>query len=111
MPKITFEGRTFECEPGVSLRDALRREGLSPHDGRARWLNCTGIGSCGTCAVEVHGEVGPKTAMERWRLDFPPHDASSGLRLACQVRVEHDLVVIKHGGFWGHQRSSDDRRK
>jgi ferredoxin len=64
-------------------------------------MNCTGIGSCGTCAVEIHGEVGPLTAMERWRLAFPPHHPSRGLRLACQVKVTSDLVVIKHSGFWG----------
>jgi ferredoxin len=41
--------------------------------------------------------------MERWRLSFPPHRRDSDLRLACQLRVERDLVVHKHGGFWGHR--------
>lgn len=108
MPKITFGGRTFECAPGTSLRDALRREGLTPHGGGSERLNCMGLGSCGTCAVALVGEVGPLSAMERWRLAFPPHDRSNGLRLACQVKVERDLVVIKHPGFWGHRVPSTD---
>lgn len=101
MPTIRFGAHTLTCEAGVTLRDALRDAGLSPHNGRARLINCTGFGSCGTCAVEIRGEVGPLTAMERWRLGFPPLHHERGLRLACQVKVAHDLVVIKHPGFWG----------
>lgn len=101
MPKIRFGDRTITCAEGTTLREALQVEGITPHNGRSRWLNCTGIGSCGTCAVEIHGEVGPLTAMERWRLAFPPHDRSRGLRLACQVTVTSDLAVTKHPGFWG----------
>ena len=108
MPKITFGGRTFECAPGTTLRDALRREGLTPHGGGSERLNCMGLGSWGTCAVELVGEVGPLTAMERWRLAFPPHDRSRGLRLACQVKVERDLVVLKHPGFWGERSPPKD---
>jgi ferredoxin len=103
VPKITFGDRTITCADETTLREALRREGLTPHGGRSQWLNCTGIGSCGTCAVEIRGEVGPLTAMERWRLSFPPHDPARGLRLACQVKVTSDLVVIKHPGFWGQR--------
>jgi ferredoxin len=40
-------------------------------------------------------------AIERRRLSFPPHDADAGLRLACQTRVEGDIEVVKHPGFWG----------
>lgn len=101
MPTIQIDGREISCAPGTKLRDALHAAGLSPHNGKARWFNCKGLGSCGTCAVSITGDVGPQTAMERWRLSFPPHHAGSGLRLACQVRVFHDLVVTKHGGFWG----------
>jgi len=101
MPKVRFEGREIDVPTGTRLRKALRDAGLSPHNGQARWLNCKGLGSCGTCAVQIQGEVGPLTAMERWRLDFPPHRRGDGLRLACQVEVNSDLVVRKHPGFWG----------
>ncbi len=103
MPTVTFRGQTIECEAGEKLRDVLLRAGLSPHNGQARWFNCKGFGTCGTCAVEIlRGQVGPKNRREEWRLDFPPHDRDAGLRLACQVSVTEDLVIEKHDGFWGH---------
>ncbi|HJL04478.1 MAG TPA: 2Fe-2S iron-sulfur cluster-binding protein [Polyangiaceae bacterium LLY-WYZ-15_(1-7)] len=112
MPRIVFERageppRELEVEEGETLRDALRARGLSPHNGRARWVNCRGLGSCGTCAVEVEGDFAPEegTAMERWRLRFPPHRPERGLRLACQLKVcGAGGRVRKHPGFWGQYR-------
>ena len=101
MPYVEFKNQTIECESGERLRDVLLRAGLTPHNGNAQWFNCKGFGTCGTCAVRIEGEVGPKNAREQWRLDFPPHNEEDGLRLACQVRVESDLVVTKYEGFWG----------
>ncbi len=101
MPTISFKGQTITCQQGDTLRKVLKDAGLSPHNGQAKWFNCKGFGSCGTCAVKIEGEVNEKTAMEKWRLNFPPHDKKSGLRLACQCRVEGDLRVTKHKGFWG----------
>ena len=111
MPTVQFNGETIECESGERLRDVLLRAGQTPHNDKARWVNCRGFGTCGTCAVEVvDGEVGEKTAREEWRLDFPPHEADAGLRLACQIRVEEDLVVRKYPGFWGEQTDKEPRR-
>ena len=111
MPVVIFEGRVLEVNEGVRLREALFEQGLTPHNGQTRWFNCKGFGSCGTCAVHLEGDVHEKTRMERWRLDFPPHQAVDGLRLACQVRVESDLVVTKYEGFWGQdvQHSRTDK--
>ncbi|MEL6349023.1 MAG: 2Fe-2S iron-sulfur cluster-binding protein, partial [Myxococcota bacterium] len=83
------------------LRDVLFSAGLPPHNGQTRWFNCKGMGSCGTCAVEIQGPTPPQTVMEQWRLRFPPHEGSGRLRLACQVTVQGDLDVQKHPGFWG----------
>ncbi|QDG53912.1 (2Fe-2S)-binding protein [Persicimonas caeni] len=111
MPKVEFNGHLIECEAGERLRDVLLRAGETPHNDNAQWLNCRGFGTCGTCAVEiVEGTVGEKTARERWRLDFPPHDPSSGLRLACQIRVEDDLKVTKYPGFWGQHTDEEPIR-
>jgi ferredoxin len=101
MPSVWFQGQRLECKTGDTLRDVLLGAGLSPHNGRASWLNCRGLGTCGTCAVEVTGPVSEKTARETWRLNFPPHRAPSPLRLSCQVKVMGDLTVVKHEGFWG----------
>ncbi len=110
MPTIRFEGRDIECEQGERLRDVLLRAGVTPHNGSARYLNCRGFGTCGTCAVEiVDGDVGPKNNREQWRLDFPPHDEDDGLRLACQIEVVDDLVVRKYRGFWGQNVDESPR--
>jgi ferredoxin len=102
MPTITFRGEEIDCEEGAVLRDVLLDAGHSPHNGPTA-VSCHGLGTCGTCAVAIDGDVDAPGRRERWRLDFPPHDADSGLRLACQVRVTDDLTVEKRPGFWGHR--------
>lgn len=108
MPTIHFRGRDIECEAGAGLRDALKAAGETPHNGLADTLNCRGSAACGTCAVAVEGDVSEPTAREERRLSFPPHDADSGLRLACQTEVLGDVTVTKYGGFWGQKVSSPD---
>lgn len=105
MAKVKFKGQTLEIQSGQNLRKALLKKGLSPHNGNAQWLNCKGFGTCGTCALEIiEGEAKPMNMVEKWRLNFPPHILESGLRLACQHRVEGDLVLKKHPGFWGEKK-------
>lgn len=102
MPTVTIDGDTIDCPSGMRLRSALLGAGRSPHN-QSHLLSCQGIGSCGTCAVEVvAGDAGPVTKMEHWRLAFPPHRLGAvPMRLACQVRVHHDLEVRKWPGLWG----------
>ena len=100
MPTISFRGEQIECGDGEILRDVLLDAGLSPHNGPTA-LSCHGLSTCGTCAVEIEGDVAEPSRRERARLDFPPHSADSGLRLACQVTVTDDLTVRKYDGFWG----------
>jgi ferredoxin len=101
MPTVSFRGREIDCESGAILREVLLAADETPHNGRSRLLNCRGHGSCGTCAVAVDGSVSEPTRRERLRLSTPPHDADSGLRLACQTRVRGEVAVEKFGGFWG----------
>jgi ferredoxin len=129
MPVVEFRGREIECERGAVLRRVLLEAGESPHNGRSARLNCRGHGTCGTCAVAIRpADRGDGTAAggddadrteaveggvdanppvndvgvrERTRLSVPPHDPSSGLRLACRTRVYGDIAVTKHAGFWG----------
>ncbi|MFC5367718.1 2Fe-2S iron-sulfur cluster-binding protein [Salinirubrum litoreum] len=107
MPTVEFRGRTIECEEGATLRTVLREAGVSPHNGSADTINCHGFGTCGTCAVRVEGEVSAMDGGERRRLDFPPHDTESGLRLACQTQVLGDVTVTKYPGFWGQHTDHD----
>lgn len=99
----------FDAFDGETLRTAALRRGLvSPHNGRARLINCRGLGTCGTCAVEIETmdtvEPQQRNSVERARLVFPPHggeNQSPNLRLACQVQVRGNVVVSKRTGFWG----------
>lgn len=103
MPTVHFRDRQIDCDEGEILRDVLLEAGESPHNGFSDTANCRGMATCGTCAVEVEGDVSEPTDREQRRLSFPPHDPDSGLRLACQTRVEGDVTVTKHSGFWGQK--------
>jgi ferredoxin len=113
--------KELQIQKGEILRTAMLRRGSSPHNGRARLINCRGLGTCGTCAVEIEpsdnnsnsssrGAVEPneRNTKEKLRLNFPPHgssDQSTNLRLACQVQVMEDITVRKRAGFWGQAAS------
>ena len=108
MPTIRFRDREIDCLEGANLRQVLLRARLPLYNGAARAIHCRGMGTCGTCAVRIRGEVSEPTRIERWRLDFAPHDAESGLRLACQVSVLGDLEITKYEGLWGQHVPEDE---
>ena len=102
--KVKFGKQQIEVEHGSNLRRTLLNHKLSPYNGLAAQLNCRGMGTCGTCSVKVcSGEVSPKTSVEKWRLNFPPHRERNGLRLSCQCQVLSDLEIEKMPGFWGEK--------
>ena len=103
MPTINFAGQVIECQQGANLRRVLLSEKAPLYNGVANAIHCRGLGTCGTCAVEVEGAVSELTSVERWRLSFPPHQSDSGLRLACQCEVLGDLKIAKRGGLWGNK--------
>ena len=120
---ITFETKSKQqnvtIQKGEILRTALMKRGISPHNGNSRLINCRGLGTCGTCAVEVTTPGNDKSGIEpmernmkeKIRLNFPPHgseDQSSNLRLACQIQVQGDILVTKKAGFWGQSDVKDD---
>jgi len=103
MPTVTFRGQQIECNEGETLRNVLKRAGLSPHNGKSKTFNCKGFASCGTCAVAVDGEVSEKGVREKGRLIVPPHHPNYNLRLSCQTKVLGDVTVEKYPGTWGTQ--------
>ncbi len=104
---IDYSGKKITAKAGEVLRDTLIEHNLKPHNDKSTYLNCRGMGTCGTCAVEIEGSVHSKTKTEQVRLDFAPHDKNNGLRLACQVKVNDNLKVTKHKGFWGQLKPKD----
>jgi ferredoxin len=101
MPKVTAQGKTFSCDPGSNLRKVLLEHGVALYNGNAKIINCMGIGSCGTCAVEVEGEVSEANWKDKARRSLPPHSPTANRRLACQTKVLGDVRVTKYDGFWG----------
>ncbi|USR92251.1 (2Fe-2S)-binding protein [Phormidium yuhuli AB48] len=101
MPTVFAAGKTIECDRGANLRDLLLRQGIALYNGKASLINCRGIGSCGTCAVAVEGEVSEANWRDRTRRSLPPHERQRSLRLACQTQVLGDVRVTKFDGFWG----------
>ncbi|KAF5833841.1 hypothetical protein DUNSADRAFT_9715 [Dunaliella salina] len=102
---LVYRGLKLEARKGARVRTALLKAGVSPHNGDAKLINCRGLGTCGTCAVQISGNISPKdlTPAEKLRLNFPPHKAPNNqrLRLACQVKLQGDVTVIKFDQFWG----------
>ncbi|NEQ08435.1 MAG: (2Fe-2S)-binding protein [Moorea sp. SIO4E2] len=101
MPKVTAQGKSFECDQGSNLRKVLLEHGVALYNGNAKVINCRGLGSCGTCAVEIDGEVSEPNWKDKARRSLPPHSPTANRRLACQTKVLGDVCVTKYDGFWG----------
>ncbi|MDJ0714613.1 MAG: 2Fe-2S iron-sulfur cluster-binding protein [Prochloraceae cyanobacterium] len=101
MPKVTAQGKTITCDRGANLRKVLLKHGIELYNGNATIINCMGIGSCGTCAVQIAGDVSQPNWKDRGRRSLPPHSPKKDLRLACQTKILGDIRVTKYNGFWG----------
>lgn len=75
--RVTKAGQTTELTApyGVILRNVLLEHALSPYREANRWLNCRGMGICGTCQVIV------------------THDDSRARERSCQIRCFRDLEI------------------
>ena len=87
MPKLTVEGYgTFEVPQGKRLVLAIEQ------DAKVDILHaCGGNARCTTCRVEfIAGEPAAHTAAEQERLAAR---GLTGVRLSCQIVVDHDMTV------------------
>ena len=101
MPQIQAQGKTINCSIGANLRKVLLENGVDLYNGNAKYINCRALGTCGTCAVEIEGEVSPVNWKDKARRSLPPHSPKRNLRLACQTKVLGDIKVTKYDRFWG----------
>ena len=101
MPTVTAQGKTMPCKAGANLRQVLLAHGVDLYNGQAKVINCRSLGTCGTCAVAIEGEVSATNWKDKVRRSLPPHDPAHDLRLACQTQVLGDIAVTKYDGFWG----------
>ncbi|MBE9223129.1 (2Fe-2S)-binding protein [Cyanobacterium stanieri LEGE 03274] len=103
MPMVEFQGKKIHCQVGDNLRQVLLKNDAPLYNGKAKYINCMGIGSCGTCAVQILGEVNSPNWKDKARRFLWPHSPEKDLRLACQTKVLGDIKVIKYAGFWGEK--------
>jgi len=105
MPKITIlneQKKEIEVPAGTNLRIALREAGVQVYKGIDKYLNCRGLGLCGTCAVLVKegaDHLGKKTLREKFNFMFHPKSSfavighEDEMRLSCQCSVEGDVAI------------------
>ena len=108
MPKIIVlneQKKEIEVPAGSNLRIALRDAGVSPYKGIDQYLNCRGLGLCGTCAVLVKkgmDNLSKKSFMEKFNFTLHPKTSfavighEDEMRLACQCKVNGDVTVETH---------------
>lgn len=96
MPKVTIVDSETKKETvikvgyGGNLRMAVAHKGVNIYKGMNEHLNCHGMGSCGTCLVEVDNmdHVSSHTLIEKL------HKVEPGKKLACRTKVYGDITVI-----------------
>ena len=86
MPKLTVEGfGTFDVAPGKRLVLAVEQAGVDILHA------CGGNARCTTCRVEfLSGEPEKMTEAEKNKL---AERQLVGVRLSCQITVDHDMAI------------------
>src|SRR5262245_46377217 len=84
MPKVTIVNQNTEIEvpAGSELRQGLRQAGVQVDIGIDKYLNCRGLGACGTCKIYVKSgmeNLSPKGLIEKLNLNFHPMTAFASI--------------------------------
>ena len=105
MPIVMAQGKSIDCPMGANLRQVLLEHEVALYNGGSKVINCHSLGTCGTCAVEISGNVSPLNWKEKLRFALHPHSLVGSReklrRLACQVTVLGNIEVTKYNQFWG----------
>ena len=85
--RVTFqpEGRSVHVLAGTSVVEAAGKAGLVIN------APCGGNGTCGKCRVEISRGAPEPTDADRNH--FRQTGLDNGLRLACQTRIEQEMVI------------------
>lgn len=97
MPTITAQGKTIICDRGANLRRVLLKHGIALYNHKAKLINCRGIGSCGTCAVEIERQVCEPNWKDKARRSLPPHSPTKNRRfyyLYCNFSIVKRLLSL-----------------
>lgn len=82
MPKTTIQEKILTCQKEDNLRQVLLKNVIDLYNGNAKYINCLGIGTCGTCAVEIEGEINPPNWRDKTRRSFPPHKSNRKFKIS-----------------------------
>ena len=104
MPKVVIvnDKKEIEVPAGANLREELMKAGIEVYKGPDKYLNCRGLGLCGTCKVLVKKgmeNLGAKTLRENFQFKFHPLGSLAviehehEMRLSCQVQVNGDCSI------------------
>jgi len=84
--KFLPEGKRSEVEEGATVMAAAMGSGVDLAN------ICSGKGYCAKCIVEIiHGNLSAPSEQERKRV--PPEKLSKGYRMACQAKVQGNVLV------------------
>ena len=94
VPTIRFEqeGQQVGCIEGANLRKAALDAGVNPYKSLNNLNNCSGVGQCGTCVMEVlegQANLSPRSDVEEVYLA----DRPANFRLSCRTTVNGDVTV------------------
>lgn len=104
---IVNEKKEIEVPQGTNLRTEAMKAGIQVYKGLDRYLNCRGLGLCGTCRVLVKKgmeNLSPKGLKERFKLGtmLSAIGHEQEMRLSCQVQVNGDCSIVTTPDFnWG----------
>jgi len=94
MPEIRIHGsdKVIQAEKGANLRKILLANKIKIYAFPDGFLNCRGVGICGTCLVKIAEAENVQPAAHTF---FETEQALSRgeYRLSCQVTIEGDLTV------------------
>lgn len=110
MPKVNFvsEKKEIEVPAGSNLRTEAKKAGIEIYSGKDKYLNCMGLGLCGTCRVIVKAgmeNLNQRTLIEKLNANLHPltmfamigHEDE--MRLACQTKVNGDCSIVTKPAF------------
>ncbi|MFQ5481110.1 MAG: hypothetical protein ACE5ER_00015 [Nitrospinaceae bacterium] len=95
MPKITVqdtetgEVKIFKMGYGGNLRKAALFNSVGLYKGMNEHLNCRGMGSCGTCLIEVE----PLANVNGHSLIEKLHKVGGNKKLGCRTKVYGDITI------------------
>ncbi len=100
MPKVTIanDKKEIDVPQGANLRQEALKQNVEVYQGLDKYLNCRGLGMCGTCKVLVKKgmeHTSPKTLIEKLTLArmFSTIGNENEMRLACQMAVNGDCTI------------------